>query len=188
MRSGLFVPVRVSPAFVPSTTAARATPPTTSVVSAIIVANNIMVRLIKRPPLFSGAGLLSHKGSREAPHRRSVARLPLSIRGPKALRPRLAAGLPLSSGTDAPASRRHVVVGGVASPDLGGGQVAVLRLHAAPVGHATNAAYSCLRAVYVLQGTKCVRAPRKRRTSEKPQRRSSQNSYSTHFVNKLRQA
>jgi hypothetical protein len=54
----------------------------------------------------------------------------------------------------------------VADPDLGGGQVAVLRLHAASVGHATNAAYSCVRGMYVRQGTKQVRAPRKPRASE----------------------
>src|SRR5215208_2414176 len=37
------------------------------------------------------------------------------------------------------------VIGRVADPDLGGGQVAVLRLHAASAGHVTDAAYSCLR-------------------------------------------
>src|SRR5215212_10350200 len=57
------------------------------------------------------------------------------------------------------------VVGGVATPDLEGGQVAVLRLHAASAGHVTKAAYSCLRGVYVRQGTKHGRVPRKRRTS-----------------------
>jgi hypothetical protein len=46
------------------------------------------------------------------------------------------------------------------------GQVAVLRLHAATAGHVTKAAYACLKIVYVLQGTKHVRAPKKRRTSE----------------------
>src|SRR5215212_4293355 len=50
----------------------------------------------------------------------------------------------------------------VAGPGLEGRQVAVLRLHAASAGHATKAAYSCLRAVYVRQGTKYERAPRKR--------------------------
>jgi hypothetical protein len=54
----------------------------------------------------------------------------------------------------------------VAGLGLGGGQVAVLLLHAVSVGHVTSAAYSCLRTVYVLQGTKHVRVPRKRRTSE----------------------
>jgi hypothetical protein len=42
----------------------------------------------------------------------------------------------------------------VADPDLEGGQVAVLRLHTASAGHVTNAAYSCVRGVYVLQNTK----------------------------------
>src|SRR5918994_5062507 len=42
------------------------------------------------------------------------------------------------------------VVGRVADPDLGGGQVAVLRLHMAQLCHVTNAAYSCLSRVYVL--------------------------------------
>src|SRR5829696_1463595 len=56
--------------------------------------------------------------------------------------------------------------GKVASPSLGGGQVAVLRPHAASAGHVTKPAYSCLRGVYVRHGTKYVRAPRKRRTSE----------------------
>jgi hypothetical protein len=46
------------------------------------------------------------------------------------------------------------VVGRVADPDLEGGQVAVLRLHAASAGHVTKASYSCLRVVYVLQSTK----------------------------------
>src|SRR5215213_3153022 len=38
------------------------------------------------------------------------------------------------------------------------GQVAVLRLHAASASHVTDAAYSCLRGVYVLQSTKCCGA------------------------------
>src|SRR5215210_1468610 len=46
------------------------------------------------------------------------------------------------------------VVGGVASPDLEGGQVAVLRLHAASVSHVTKVAYSRLGEMYVLYGTK----------------------------------
>src|SRR5215210_7162433 len=58
------------------------------------------------------------------------------------------------------------VVGGVATPDLEGGQVAVLRLHAASAGHATKVAYSCLRGMYVRYSTKHVRAPKKRRTSQ----------------------
>src|SRR5215203_6653697 len=45
---------------------------------------------------------------------------------------------------------------------LGGGQVAVLSLHAASAGYATKAAYSFLRRVYVPHSTKHVRAPRKR--------------------------
>src|SRR5215213_2513876 len=53
------------------------------------------------------------------------------------------------------------------------GQVAVLRLHAAPAGHVTKAAYACLKIVYVLQGTKHVRAPMKRRTSENSVKRKS---------------
>src|SRR5215211_4368137 len=64
-----------------------------------------------------------------------------------------------------PARRSCLVagrVGWVATPDLGGGQVAVLHLHAASAGHGTKAASSCLRAVYVRWGTKHVRAPRKR--------------------------
>src|SRR5215213_8287882 len=64
------------------------------------------------------------------------------------------------------------VVGGVATPDLEGGQVAVLRLHAASASHVTKVAYSCLRGMYVRYSTKHVRAPKKRRTS--------QNSPSTH--------
>jgi hypothetical protein len=52
------------------------------------------------------------------------------------------------------------VGGRVAIPGLEGGQVAVLRLHAATTGHVTMAAYSCLRGVYVRQGTKCLRALR----------------------------
>src|SRR5215212_9686893 len=62
--------------------------------------------------------------------------------------------------------------GKVASPSLEGGQVAVLRLHAASTGHVTKPAYSCVRGMYVRCGTKHVRVPRKLRTSE--------NSYSTH--------
>src|SRR5215208_530817 len=58
------------------------------------------------------------------------------------------------------------VVGGVATPDLEGGQVAVLRLPAASAGHATKVAYSCLRGMYVRYSTKHVRAPKKRRTSQ----------------------
>src|SRR5215218_10496641 len=46
------------------------------------------------------------------------------------------------------------------------GWVAVLRPHAASAGHVTKATYSYLRGVYVRHGTKHVRAPRKRRTSE----------------------
>ena len=42
----------------------------------------------------------------------------------------------------------------MADPHLGGGQVAVLRLHAASAGHATDASYSCLMRVYVRYGTK----------------------------------
>src|SRR5215208_7535918 len=63
--------------------------------------------------------------------------------------------------------------GKVASPSLEGGQVAVLRLHAASTGHVTKPAYSCVRGMYVRWGTKVVRVPRKLRTSE--------NYYSTHF-------
>jgi hypothetical protein len=59
-----------------------------------------------------------------------------------------------------PASRQ--VVSWAASPGLEGGQVAVLRLHAASASHVTYAAYACLRGVYVLHGTKCSTAPRKR--------------------------
>src|ERR687898_3361447 len=66
------------------------------------------------------------------------------------------------------APTKRQVVGRVASPHLEGVQVAVLRLHAASVGHVTKPAYSCVRGVYVRQGTKHVRAPRKPRTSENP--------------------
>src|SRR5215207_5939219 len=59
--------------------------------------------------------------------------------------------------------------GKVASPSLEGGQVAVLRLHAASTGHVTKPAYSCVRGMYVRCGTKVVRVPRKRRTSENAQ-------------------
>src|SRR5918994_4843798 len=55
-----------------------------------------------------------------------------------------------------------MVVVEVAGPGLEGEQVAVLRLQAASAGHATKAAYSCLRVVYVPQGTKYEGAPRKR--------------------------
>jgi hypothetical protein len=55
-----------------------------------------------------------------------------------------------------------VVLVWVAGPSLEGGQVAVLRLHAATTGHVTKAPYSFLRGVYVRQGTKHVRARRKR--------------------------
>src|ERR671921_2907145 len=65
---------------------------------------------------------------------------------------------------DVPTKRQ--VVGRVASPDLGGGQVAVLRLHAVSAGRVTKAAYSCLSGMYVRHGTKYERAPRKFRTSE----------------------
>src|SRR5215210_1458782 len=57
------------------------------------------------------------------------------------------------------------VVGGVATPDLEGGQVAVLRLHAASASHVTKVAYSRLGEIlgemYVLYGTK--HAPEVRR-------------------------
>src|SRR5215212_1404726 len=56
--------------------------------------------------------------------------------------------------------------GKVASPSLEGGQVAVLRLHAASTGHVTKPAYSCVRGMYVRCGTKVVRVPRKLRTSQ----------------------
>lgn len=46
------------------------------------------------------------------------------------------------------------LVGEVAGPGLEGGQVAVLRPHAASAGHVMNAAYACLRELYVLQRTK----------------------------------
>src|SRR5215218_10472261 len=46
------------------------------------------------------------------------------------------------------------LVGGVASPDLGGGQVAVLRPHAASASHVTAAVYPCVREVYVPRSTK----------------------------------
>ena len=46
------------------------------------------------------------------------------------------------------------VVGRVADPDLEGEQVAVLRLHAAPVGHVTKVAYSRMEGMYVRYGTK----------------------------------
>src|SRR5215212_11023217 len=49
-------------------------------------------------------------------------------------------------------------------------QVAVLRPHAASAGHVTKAAYSCVREGYVLQRSMCSRAPRKRRTSQNPQK------------------
>jgi hypothetical protein len=58
----------------------------------------------------------------------------------------------------------------VADPCLEGGQVAILRPHVASSCHVTKAAYSCLRGVYVRWGTKYVRAPRKRRTSENAQK------------------
>src|SRR5215208_4795936 len=66
-----------------------------------------------------------------------------------------------------PARRSCLAAGSwwVATPDLGGGQVAVLRLHVASAGHATKAAYSWLRGLYVPRSTKCSTAPRKRRTS-----------------------
>src|SRR5215216_6188817 len=51
--------------------------------------------------------------------------------------------------------------GKVSSPSLEGGQVAVLRLHAASTGHVTKPAYSCVRGMYVRCGTKVVRVPRK---------------------------
>jgi hypothetical protein len=44
--------------------------------------------------------------------------------------------------------------------------VAVLHLHAASAGHATKAAYSCVKGVYVRHGTKQVRIPRTSQTSE----------------------
>jgi hypothetical protein len=43
------------------------------------------------------------------------------------------------------APTKRQVVGSVASPNLEGGQVAILRLHAASAGHATDASYSCER-------------------------------------------
>jgi hypothetical protein len=42
----------------------------------------------------------------------------------------------------------------VAGLGLEGGQVAVLRLHAASTGHVTTGAYSCMREMYRLQSTK----------------------------------
>jgi hypothetical protein len=53
--------------------------------------------------------------------------------------------------------------------------VAVLHLHAASPSHVTDAAYACLREVYVRQGTKL--ADELRRT---PYIRTSQNTPSTH--------
>src|SRR5215204_7049624 len=49
---------------------------------------------------------------------------------------------------------RWQVAGGVASPGLRGGQVAVLRLHVASAGHVTRSPYSCLRRMHMRQGTK----------------------------------
>jgi hypothetical protein len=40
--------------------------------------------------------------------------------------------------------------------------VAVLRLHAASASHVTDAAYSCVREVYVPSSTKCPTSQRKR--------------------------
>src|SRR5215207_6261330 len=74
------------------------------------------------------------------------------------------------------APTKRQVVGRVASPDLGGGQVAVLRLHAVSAGRVTKAPYSWMRNKYVLQRSMCLtvqRTPELRRT---PFGRSSQNS------------
>src|SRR5215217_7386035 len=65
-----------------------------------------------------------------------------------------------------PPMQKQGVAGEVASPGLEGGQVAVLRPRAASIGHVTKAAYSSSNGMYVRHGTKHVRAPRKRRTSE----------------------
>src|SRR5215210_2336737 len=46
------------------------------------------------------------------------------------------------------------VVGRVATPDLGGRQVAVSPSYAAFTSHVTTAPYSCLRGMYVCQSTK----------------------------------
>src|SRR5215218_6332876 len=60
------------------------------------------------------------------------------------------------------------VVGRVATPDLGGGQVAVSPSHATFACHVMSTPYSCPRGMYVRQGTKL--AEELRRT---PYRRSS---------------
>src|SRR5215218_5690624 len=59
------------------------------------------------------------------------------------------------------APTKRQVVGRVASPHLEGGQVAVLRLHAASAGRATKAPYSYPGGVYVPPSTKCPTSPRK---------------------------
>jgi hypothetical protein len=87
------------------------------------------------------------------------------------LRPRLTTGLPFSlAHTRMRLLATQPTIGvWVASPGLEGEQVAVLLLHAASVGHVTSAAYTCVRRVYVRQGTKHERIARntkKRRTSE----------------------
>src|SRR5215204_7434876 len=69
----------------------------------------------------------------------------------------------------------------VAGPGLEGRQVAVLHLHAASAGHVMNAAYSCLRRVYVRQGTKHVRYQVSAELRRTPSMRSSQNSLNTNF-------
>ena len=55
---------------------------------------------------------------------------------------------------------RHVV-GQVASPDLGGRQVAVPHSHATFTCHVTSEAYSCPSGTFVPQGTECLKAPRR---------------------------
>src|SRR5215217_3837179 len=72
--------------------------------------------------------------------------------------------------------------GQVAIPGLEGGQVAVLRSHVASAGHVMNAAYSCLRRVYVRQGTKHVRPQVSAELPRTPCMRTSQNPQKAKFA------
>src|SRR5215217_2606620 len=72
--------------------------------------------------------------------------------------------------------------GRVAIPGLEGGQVAVLRSHVASAGHVMNAAYSCLRRVYVRQGTKHVRPQVSAELRRTPCMRTSQNPQKAKFA------
>src|SRR5215217_6828136 len=97
---------------------------------------------------------LPSKGGALSPRRCcSTARLPPINRRPLGFAPPPHDGFAIlaSAHTDALARNSTNDRRRVARPGLEGGQVAILRLHAASTGHVTSAAYSCVRGGRITQ-------------------------------------